>query len=200
VPLIVNKSTGRKFGKSEEGAIWLDPAKTTPTAFYQFWINADDAGVEGYLKVFTELNKDEIDSIIAQHREDPGQRVAQKKLAEEVTILVHGKEATDTARVVTNVLIGVTAINEVSDSIIDALRKEIPAIQSHQDGSVIEALVQARLASSNTEARRFIQSNAISLNGVKTDRETFSADDFQNGRLLLRRGKAFKDSALVELN
>lgn len=200
VPLIVNKSTGRKFGKSEEGALWLDPAKTTPTAFYQFWINADDAGVEDYLKVFTELDKPEVDSVVAEHSQNPGLRIAQKKLAREVTKLVHGDQAADDAKSVTDVLTGVISINEISDSVVELLRKEVPSVSSTQEGSIIEALAKSGLASSNTEARRFVQSNAISINGVKVDRETFHGDDFQGGRLLLRRGKAFKDSALVEVN
>jgi tyrosyl-tRNA synthetase len=103
------------------------------------------------------------------------------------------------AEKVTAYLTGKSPIGEAEHEL-DAIRKEIPSVKSSQEGSITDALVQSGLASSNTEARRFIQSNAISLNGVKTDRETFSAEDFQNGRLLLRRGKAFKDSALVELN
>jgi tyrosyl-tRNA synthetase len=199
VPLIVNKTTGRKFGKSEEGAIWLDPAKTTPTHFYQFWINADDAGIEDYLKVFTELDKAEIENILAEHRQNPGARVAQTKLAEKVTELVHGVEASTAASAVTDYLTGEQPIGEASSEALDGIRKEIPSVKSAQDGPVIEALVNTSLASSNSDARRLLQSNSISVNGQKIDRENFEAADFQNGRLLLRRGKAFKDSALVEL-
>lgn len=199
VPLIVNKSTGRKFGKSEEGAVWLDPNKTTPTAFYQFWINADDAGVEDYLKVFTELTKDEVDSIMNEHTQNAGQRLAQTRLAEEATKLVHGEQEMAVAKKVTDYLTGKSPIGE-ADNELEAIRKEIPSVKSNREGSIIEALVQAGLAASNTEARRLIQANAVSVNGGKIDRESFHAEDFQNGRLLLRRGKAFKDSSLVELN
>jgi tyrosyl-tRNA synthetase len=197
-PLIVNKSTGKKFGKTEEGAIWLDAAKTTPTQFYQFWINTDDAGAEGYLKVFTELDKAEIEKVMAEQSKDPGSRAAQHLLAESVTELVHGHEATKLARVTTNVLTGDTAINQVSDSVLKNIRDEIPAVKTSGKGSIIEALVKAGLAASNTEARRLLTANAVSVNGKKIDRENFEESDFQNGRLLLRRGKAFKDSALVE--
>jgi tyrosyl-tRNA synthetase len=199
VPLVTNKSTGRKFGKTEEGAVWLDPAKTTPTQFYQFWINADDAGVEDYLKVFTELDKETIDGVMAEHREDPGKRKAQLALAHEVTNLIHGADATKLAEDVTAYLIGQKPIGEADDSVLDAVRQEIPAVKTTGEGSLIEALVSSGLASSNTEARRLLQSNGISLNGQKVSREQFEAADFHNGRLLLRRGKAFKDSALVEL-
>jgi tyrosyl-tRNA synthetase len=199
VPLIVNKATGQKFGKSEAGAVWLDSAKTTPTQFYQFWINVDDEGVESYLKIFTELDQDAISQLVAEHHSNPGARLAQQRLAQEVTSLVHGKDMMDRARVVTSVLTGMTAIGEVDDQIVETLRQEIPAVRASETGSVIEALVQSSLASSNSEARRLLSGNAVAINGQKANREQFEAADFQNGRLLLRRGKAFKDSALVEL-
>jgi tyrosyl-tRNA synthetase len=198
VPLVVNKTTGKKFGKTEEGAVWLDPAKTTPTQFYQFWINADDAGVEDYLKIFTELDKPTIDALMAEHRQDPGQRGAQKRLASEVTALVHGPEQTAIAQAVTGYLTG-APIGEADDAALHALRQEIPNVTTTDQGSIIDALVHSGLASSNSEARRLITSNAIAVNGVKITDLDFSPDNFQNGRLLLRRGKAFKDSALVEL-
>jgi tyrosyl-tRNA synthetase len=199
VPLIVNQSTGKKFGKSEEGAVWLDSAKTTPTEFYQFWINADDAGVEGYLKVFTELDKAEIESVMQQHTQDQGQRVAQLRLAEAVTTLVHGEPATHTAKAVTGVLTGSTPVNSATEDVIEALRQEVPSVKATPESSIVEALVKSGLASSNTEARRHLSGNAIYINGHSAQSEQFDQNDFQNGRLLLRRGKAFKDSALVEL-
>ncbi len=198
-PLVVNKSTGVKFGKSEAGAIWLDPAKTTPTEFYQFWINCDDAGVEDYLKIYTLLTKVEIDAIMTAHKADPGARIAQTHLAAEVTKLVHGDEAMQLAEIVTNVLTGKKPVGE-AESVLEELRREIPTVTVATDGSIIEALVATRLAASNSEARRLVQGNAISVNGQKVAREVFEAEDFQNGRLLLRRGKAYKDSALVELS
>jgi tyrosyl-tRNA synthetase len=199
-PLIINQTTGQKFGKTETGAIWLDPAKTTPTEFYQFWVNVDDAGVESYLKVYAELDKQTIEGLMSEHNKDPGQRLAQLRLAGEVTAIVHGKEATDKARVVTNVLVGKTNVGEVSESILGSLRAEIAAVKASEKGSIIETLVKAGLASSNTEARRLINDNAVSINGQKVSRDNLQPADFQNGRLLLRRGKAFKDSALVELS
>ena len=197
-PLVVNKTTGIKFGKSEAGAVWLDPARTTPTQFYQFWINCDDAGVEDYLKIFTLLNKTEIETIIKAHHSDPGARIAQTHLAEEVTKLVHGDEAMQNAFAVTNFLTGKASIGE-AEPVIEEIRREIPAVHTTVEGSIIETLVMTGLAGSNSEARRLLQSNAIAINGEKVARENFDATDFVNGRLLLRRGKAYKDSALVEL-
>ena len=197
-PLIVD-ATGQKFGKSEAGAIWLDAAKTTPTEFYQFWINVDDAGAEDYLKIFTELDKSTVDSIMQSHHQNPQERKAQTNLARAVTEIVHGEQEMQRAEAVTEFLTGKRPIGKAGDSSLGALRKEVPAAKTTGLGSIVEALVKTGLAGSNTEARRFINDNAISINGQKVSRENFEAGDFQNGRLLLRRGKAFKDSALVEL-
>lgn len=198
-PLIINKTSGQKFGKSEDGAIWLDPLKTTPTQFYQFWINADDAVVEDYLKVFTELDKATVDALTAEHTENPGLRVAQKRLALEVTTLVHGEEQAKVATRVTDFLTGAKSIAEADGNTLQALRQEIAAIRSSENGSIIDALVTANLATSNSEARRLLENHAVAVNGVKAVSDKFNPDDFKEGKLLLRRGKAFKDSALVEL-
>lgn len=200
MPLVINKTTGRKFGKSEEGAVWLDPAKTSPTQFYQFWINADDAGVEDYLKIYTFMSPDEIAQVMEEHRNNPAERHAQRRLAEAVTLLVHDQQECARARVVTDVLTGRTTIGEVTDDSVQIMRREIPSVSVRVDDSIITTLVEAGLADSNTEARRLIKDNAVALNGQKTTREAFVAEDFQNGRLLLRKGKKFKDSALVELS
>jgi tyrosyl-tRNA synthetase len=200
-PLIVNKSTGQKFGKSEAGAIWLDPKKTTPTQFYQFWINLDDDGVEDYLKIFTLLTKEDIDSVMAAQRQDPGSRVAQTKLAEEVTRLVHGEERMRRAQIVTEVLTGKTLLVDVSDEVItNDLKPEISYAQADETAEIAQVLVDAKLAISKTAARQLLSSNAIAINGQKVNRENLESNDFQNGRLLIRRGKAFKDSALIELS
>jgi len=197
-PLVVNKATGVKFGKSEAGAIWLDAAQTTPTQFYQFWINCDDQGVEDYLKIYTLLSKEELDAVVAEHQVNPRQRIAQTRLAEAVTELVHGRQAMETAKRVTDCLTGRLTLEEAEDAL-DALRQEIPAVRVTQGDSIARTLVESGLAASNTEARRFVADNAVSINGHKVTREVFENDDFHNGRLLIRRGKAFKDSALVEL-
>lgn len=199
MPLVINKATGKKFGKSEEGAVWLDADKTTPTQFYQFWINIDDEGVEYYLKIFTELSKGEVDKVMAGHRESPRSRFAQTALAEAVTRLVHGGEQTVIARVITNVLTGRVGVGEVADKVIAEMRHEIPHVKIKGSADLGDVLVQTGLASSKTEARRFIKENAVAVNHQKTTKETLDKDDFVEGRLLLRKGKAFKDSALVEL-
>jgi tyrosyl-tRNA synthetase len=199
MPLVINKLTGKKFGKSEGGAVWLDPRRTSPTQFYQFWINSDDAGVEDYLKVYTMLNKDEIVGVMAQHREKPSERIAQSRLALEVTQLVHGVEAAENAQTVTGLLTGIVSLAEADEASLEIMRAEQPSYQTSEAGSIVEALTESGLAGSNTEARRFLRENAVSVNGKKVSRENFEAGDFENGRLLLRKGKKFKDTALVEL-
>lgn len=199
VPLIINKATGQKFGKSETGAIWLDPSKTSPTQFYQFWINADDAGLEDYLKVFTELDRSTIESTMAEHLLDPGKRVAQTRLAAAVTELVHGADMMRVAQAVTQYLTGQSPIADADETSLSGLRREIYTATSSATGSVVAALTDSGIATSNSEARRLLQGNAITVNGQKIARENFEASDFQNGRLLLKRGKAFKDTILVEL-
>jgi tyrosyl-tRNA synthetase len=197
MPLVINKQTGEKFGKSEAGAVWLDPRRTSPTQFYQFWINTADADVESRLKVFTLLTKDKIEDIMSRHNTDTSQRIAQKTLAEEVTKIVHGDA--DSASDVTKYLTGQVSIAGATQEDITAIRKEIPSVKSAAGKSVIEALVNSGLAQSNSDARRLIAGGAVYINGQPQNRDSFEAGDFHDGRLLLRRGKAYKDSALVEL-
>lgn len=196
-PLVINKSTGIKFGKSEAGAIWLDAEKTSPTEFYQFWINCDDLGVIDYMKIYTFLTQEEIETIKRQHEENPGLRFAQTRLAEEVTTLVHGKDLMLLAKKATDVLTGKVLLDD-AEEVIENLRREIPFAKTHETGSIIAALVETGLAVSNGEARRLIQSNAISVNGDKIQRDNFQPSDFRRGRALIRRGKAYKDSAVLE--
>lgn len=197
-PLVVNRVTGKKFGKTEEGAVWLDPTLTTPTQFYQFWINCDDEGVEEYLKIYTLLDKPEIDAVIARHRENPKERLAQTRLAAEVTKLVHGETAASLAAEVTGYLTYKRSIGEASDPAMAEIRKEVPSAVAKPGDEIADVLGATSLANSKTEARRLIQDNAISINNEKTQKQNFDETDFQNGRLLIRKGKAFKDSALVE--
>ena len=198
-PLIINKATGVKFGKSESGAIWLDPNRTTPTQFYQFWINSDDGGLEDYLKIYTFLTNEEVSQVVAEYQGNPAARSGQRRLAKEVTNIVHGSEATRLAERVTDVLTGKVSVGELDDATRTALQTEISVVQVTHQASVAETLVRSGLVSSNTEAKRLLSSNAISVNGAKISNENFEELDFIDGRLLLKRGKAYKDSALVEL-
>lgn len=198
-PLVVNKSTGKKFGKSEEGSVWLDPDETSPTQFYQFWINCDDAGVESYLKIFTELNKSAIEEIMAKHQAEPGARHAQTRLARAVTEVVHGDKNTRLAESVTGYLTGKAKLSGRDRDAIKEIKRDIPTVKSKPGSPIVDALVGSGLAASKTEARRLLDSKAVSVNNEKIERADFEPSDFNHGVLLVRKGKKYKDSALVEL-
>lgn len=191
LPLVINKATGKKFGKSEEGAIWLDPAKTSIYKFYQFWLNIDDEGVEGYLKVFTELDKPTVDAVMDEFNADRGGRAAQKRLAHEVTKLVHGQEAVESVERITAVLFGEGHASDMQPHDVEQLKAELPNIQSTTRDHISHVLVSAGLAQSNGEARRLITQGGVRLNGekVEADRPLTAGDAVAAGSALLKRGK-----------
>lgn len=164
-PLVVNKTTGVKFGKSEEGAVWLDSTLTSIYKFYQFWLNVDDEGVIDYTKVYTLLTRESIEELERQRNENPGARAAQKALAYEVTRIVHGQAAAESAEKVTAVLFGGASFADLSDDDLDLLAREIPVASVGAD--VIDLLVDSGLAPSRGEARRLIAGGAVSVNGQK---------------------------------
>ena len=181
-PLLINKSTGRKFGKSEGGAVWLDETKTSVYKFYQFWLNVDDESAIEYMKIFTMLDRDTIEAIAENHAVNPGARSAQKVLAREVTDIVHGVNRRESVERVTEVLFGGGDFRQLSDDDLDTLAKEIPRVDVGV--GVIEALVVSGAVSSNGEARRLLKSGAISLNGEK-----LANDRAINNQSLLKKGK-----------
>lgn len=181
-PLIINKATGVKFGKSEGGAVWLSAEKTSVYKFYQFWLNVDDIGVIDYLKVYTTLPKEKIDEIEKATAENPATRLAQKTLAHEVTALVHGLERTESVERVTDVLFGRANFDTLSSEDLDLLSREIPVVAI--GSAAVDALVKSSLASSNGEARRLIQGGAVSINGVKIA-ESQNIDNIS----LIKKGK-----------
>ncbi len=199
MPLVIDKTTGKKFGKSEGGAVWLDPEKTTPTQFYQFWINTDDVGVQDYLKIYTMLSREEIETITAEHMKNPAERHAQKRLAQEVTALVHGAAEMRIAEAVTAYITGKASVDEASPEAMAALRQEMPATKTHAGALVTELLVVTGLASSQSEARKLLAASGVYINGSPTTKAQLDQDDFVGGRLLLRKGKVLKNTALVEL-
>lgn len=180
-PLIVNKQTGVKFGKSEGGAVWLDPKKTSPYQFYQFWLNCDDETSEDLIKIYTMLDKDMIEGIIAAHKTNPGARLLQKTLAREVTDIVHGKERRESVERVTAVLFGGEAFESLTADDIEALSTEIPTVKKQ---SVVTALVEAGVCASNGEVKRLLASGAVSINGQKIgdDREITETSLVKKGK------------------
>ena len=164
VPLILDKSTGKKFGKSEGNAIWLDDQMTSPYKFYQFWLNVGDESVGDYLRIFTHITPDDHAQLMTDLQANPGQRDAQKYLAYEVTKLVHGVDRAEASRNVTAALFGDTPFSELLETELDMLAGEIPTTASSH---VINALVTSGVAVSNSEAKRLIEGGAISVNGEK---------------------------------
>jgi tyrosyl-tRNA synthetase len=188
MPLVINKVTGVKFGKSETGAIWLDPEKTSANDFYQFWINTEDQNVGDYLKVFTFLPKEKIEKIMTSHVSSPEQRLAQVSLARAVTALVHGATAADEAESYAD-----TIINPGGDP---AGGK---ALRIKAGMPLIDALMDAGLVDSRSEARRLIDSKGIYINNQPFTKDAIESADFEAGRLILRRGKKFQHSVILEL-
>jgi tyrosyl-tRNA synthetase len=185
-PLIINKTTGKKFGKSEDGAVWLDSGLTSVYKFYQFWLNVDDEGVQEYLKIFTELDKPAIDDILQRFNEDRASRLAQRILAYEVTKIVHGQERAEAVKHASEVLFGQGSFLELNDAEKEILKQELPVAKAEDDFS--QTIVNAGLAASKTEARNFFASGAISVNGHKVTPEQ-PMEAFRPGDNLLKRGK-----------
>lgn len=181
-PLLINKSTGRKFGKSEGGAVWLDENKTSVYKFYQFWLNVDDESAIEYMKIFTMLDRDTIEAIAENHAVNPGARSAQKVLAREITDIVHGANRRESVERVTEVLFGGGDFKKLSDDDLGALAEEIPCVDAGID--VIGALVESGAVGSNGEAKRLLKSGAISLNGEK-----LAENKVINDTSLLKKGK-----------
>ncbi len=199
-PLVINKATGKKFGKSEDGAVWLDPNKTSIYQFYQFWLNVDDEGVEDYLKIYTNLTVDEIDSVVQEFQADKSSRKAQKTLAYEVTKIVHGKSETDSVVKATQVLFGGSDYETLEESDISKLKAELPTVNISSSSSLVDGIVELGLAGSKSEARRFFEQGSIYVNGVAAtlEFEVKNADLLANKYLIIRRGK--NNNAILIVN
>ncbi|MCL2652942.1 MAG: tyrosine--tRNA ligase [Propionibacteriaceae bacterium] len=193
---LLTKADGTKFGKTESGTVWLDPALTSPYAFHQFFLNAEDEMVVDYLKVFSERTHDEIDELARVTKEQPHLRAAQKALADDVTDLVHGEPARIGATTAADALFGRGDLRTIDAALMAQLAGELHAAQvSSQDGqmpSVIDALAASKVVSSRGEARRAIQEGGAYVNNLKvTDVDArISGDDLlAGGYVVVRRGK-----------
>ena len=196
---LITKSDGKKFGKTESGNIWLDAKRTSPYKCYQFWLNVSDDDAERYIKIFTSLEKEVIDALVKEHNEDPGRRVLQKRLAEEVTVMVHSQAALDMAIEASNILFGKSTKDSLlkldEQTLLDIFegvpQYEIPMSQINRPA--VELLTQdAPVFASKGEMRKLVQGGGVSVNKEKLaafDRE-ITADDLIAGKyLLVQRGK-----------
>ncbi|MDD6112462.1 MAG: tyrosine--tRNA ligase [Prevotellaceae bacterium] len=196
---LITKSDGKKFGKTESGNIWLDPKRTTPYKFYQFWLNVSDEDAERYIKIFTSLDHETIDALIEEHKQDPGRRVLQKRLAEETTVLVHSKEALDMAVEASNILFGKStkdSLLKLDEQTLLDIFDGVPhfSVSADQLGQpAVEIFTQAApVFASKGEMRKLVQGGGVSLNKEKLiafDRVITSEDLIDGKYLLVQRGK-----------
>ncbi|HEX7051907.1 MAG TPA: tyrosine--tRNA ligase [Longimicrobiales bacterium] len=195
---LVTTASGVKFGKTEAGTVWLDAERTSPFRFYQFWLNTDDRDVERYLKAFTFLSLDEIAEVTAEQAADPAARVGQRRLAIEVTRMVHGTDGLERAEQATGVLFGSRAAHELGaaellDVFADVPSTEMPRTRLDGEGlAVVDLLAEAGITASKGEARRLIAGGGVYLNGERiatADLRVQSDDAIEGKVLLLRKGK-----------
>jgi len=189
---LVTKADGTKFGKTETGTVWLDPEMMSPYAFYQFWLNAEDAKVVEYLKIFTFRGREEIEELETATREKPFLRLAQRALAEDVTTLVHGAEHLQRAQAASRALFGQGELAELDEGTLRAALAELPTARVTELRPIYELLADAGIVASRGAARRAIQEGGAYLNNVKVEElEAAPTEaDLLHGRwLLLRRGK-----------
>lgn len=188
---LLTKADGTKFGKSAGGAIWLDKNRTSVYEFFQYWINTPDKDAVSFLKKFTFLSVEETKEIIKQFEEAPHQRLAQHKIAEELTVLVHGREAYESALRISKALFSGDVKSLNVSEIMDGF-KDVPSISVEEDKLLVDLLIEAKLASSKRESREFIKNNAVSVNGTKINDLTFVVkkdDAIESLFTVLKRGK-----------
>ena len=197
---LITKADGKKFGKTEQGNVWLDPQRTTPYKFYQFWLNVGDEEAERYIKIFTSLPKDEIDALIAEHRADPGRRVLQKRLGEEVTCMVHSRADYEMAVEASNILFGKAtkeSLQRLDEATLLSVFDGVPRFTVGRGQAIGAKAVDlfaetTQCFASKGEMRKLVQGGGVSLNKEKLaqfDRPIEEADLIAGKYLLVQRGK-----------
>lgn len=197
---LITKADGKKFGKTESGNVWLDAKRTTPYAFYQFWLNVADDEAERYIRIFTDLDHETIEGLIAEHRQDPGRRALQRRLAEEVTVMVHSCEDLDMAIAASNILFGKATretLEQLDEATLNDVFKDVPhyTISRDQLGQpAVDIFCQEgwQIFPSKSEMRKLVKGNGVSLNKEKLtafDRPVTAEDLIDGKYLLVQRGK-----------
>ena len=187
---LVTTATGSKFGKTEEGAVWLDPARTSPYKFYQYWINVDDRDTGKYLRLFTLLSRKDIEALERLIETAPEKREAQQALAREVTARVHSGEAARVAEEVSQVLFGKADPTTLTEPVLEALSQEVPFAETRETAGLLDAIVTLKLAASKSAAKRLVEQGGVSLNGQRAsaDADLASAKPLVGGYYLIRKG------------
>ncbi|MBT2394178.1 tyrosine--tRNA ligase [Streptomyces sp. ISL-1] len=197
---LITKADGTKFGKTESGTVWLDPERTTPYAFYQFWLNADDRDVSKFLRIFSFRSREEIEELEKLTEERPQARAAQRALAEELTTLVHGADQCAAVVSASKALFGQGELTELDEATLRAALSELPHAQVTELAPVVDLFAEVGLAPSKSAARRTVKEGGAYVNNVKVAAEDAvpGRDDLLHGRwLVLRRGK--KNLAAIEV-
>ena len=197
---LITKADGKKFGKTESGNIWLDPKRTSPYKFYQFWLNVSDDDAEKYIKIFTSLDKETIDALVEEHKQDPGQRILQKRLAQEVTVMVHSLEDYNMAVEASGILFGKStkeSLQKLDEQTLLDIFEGVPHFELTKDmlgQPAIECFTcdDAKIFASKGEMRKLVQGGGVSLNKEKlaaADRVVTEEDLIGGKYLLVQRGK-----------
>ena len=196
---LITKADGTKFGKTAGGNVWLDAKKTSPYKYYQYWLNSSDEDAENYIKIFTFLDKETIDALIAEHKKAPHMRILQKKIGEEVTVMTHGKEAYDNAIKASNILFGKSTAEDLKtldeqtflDVFYGVPQTEIKRSIIEQGLDIVSAFSDNGFLKSNSEVRRALKENSISVNKEKVDENCIitTSDLIAEKFVLLQRGK-----------
>jgi tyrosyl-tRNA synthetase len=197
---LIKKADGTKFGKSEGGNVWLDPKRTTPYAFYQFWLNAADSDAENYIKIFSIESRETIEALIAEHAEAPHQRKLQKALAEEITVRVHSQEDLENAQAASEILFGKATEDQLRRLDNDTLLSVFEGVPQHElsaaalEGGldIVDALAEVTtIFPSKGEARKMVQGNGVAINKTKVtvDKQLTSEDVVAGNLILVQKGK-----------
>ena len=206
---LIKKADGTKFGKSEGGNVWLDPARTSPYAFYQFWLNASDADAENYIKIFSIKSREEIEALIAEHAEAPFKRALQKALAEEITVRVHSQADLDNALAASQILFGKATedqLRSLDRATLESVFEGVPQFElaaSELEGGldIVEALAEhTAVFPSKGEARKMVQGNGVAINKTKVavDKVLTKDDVVADGLIIVQKGK--KNYFLVKVS
>ena len=206
---LITKSDGGKFGKTEEGNVWLDETKTSPYKFYQFWINVSDEDAKIFIKIFTQKNKEEIDILISDHNKEPHLRILQNALAEEITEIVHNKEKLNIAKSTSNVLFGKFKkddFEKLEENVMDSLSTAVPCVKINKEDlsrdfkTLLTETTNFEIFKSKSELIRLIKNNGLSINKEKISDDNYKLSDNLkfNKYILLQKGKKNYTFIIVE--
>ncbi|MEZ2445416.1 tyrosine--tRNA ligase [Chitinophaga sp. RCC_12] len=199
---LIKKADGTKFGKTEQGTVWLDPKRTSPYSFYQFWLRTTDVDAESYIKIFTFLEQPEVDALIEEHRKDPGQRLLQKRLAKEVTVFIHGEEnynfAVEAASILYNKNTAELLVSLSESDLIEVMdgvpQYEVPRTDLEAGKDIVSLLAETGIFPSKSEARKTVQGGGVSVNKIKVpgiDMIVNTSSLLRDKYILLQKGKSY---------